>query len=153
MQEINANLSDLRYPALIFRKEYVFLADTPLELCVHPRSIFRDTIEKTKSGELQMIDSDGRFFKIVDWKTVPVFGGLKGIFLNLFGSIFAEPVLLEICKLDLDEMKEKLKRAIRSRLRYDSDKKLSHQFIRDMAIADSPLDAMIVVSRTVSRLG
>lgn len=115
-------LPPISYPALCWGEDCLYLATTPLELCVHVRSMFQDTLQRARSGEDHIVDAEGRSFDIVDWTRIPVFGGLTGRALWLFGSVFAAPVLANETRLSLVEFKKTLARAMRGRYRYDRDK-------------------------------
>ena len=131
------DLPSLSYPVLVWREGYVYLAKTPLELCAHPRSVFSETVRQSKSGELQLVDAEGRRFDVVDWKTVRPFGGVTGIAYRLILSVFAVPVLANETRLSLSDFKKTLARAIRGRYRYDSDKAQGVITIKALQNADS----------------
>jgi hypothetical protein len=101
------------YPALLWHEGYVYLARTPLELCAHPRSLFQEAVQHARSGEIHLVDAEGRRFDVVDWARIRSFGGINGIALRLLGSIFAAPVLANETRLALPEFKKTLVRAIR----------------------------------------
>ena len=130
-------LPSISYPAVIWHEGYIFLAKAPLELCAHPRGIFRETVRLARSGELQLVDVKGHRFAIVDWTRVPPFGGVKSIAYRLLLSVFAVPVLANETKLSLSEFRKTLARAIRSRYRYDSDKAEAVLAIRNLRTAHS----------------
>jgi hypothetical protein len=132
-----ADLPEISYPALLWRKGYIYLAATPLELCAHPRSMFEETAQRGRAGEWHLVDADGRSFDVIDWIRVRPFGGIRAIGPWLLRSIFAVPVLAHERRLPLSEFKKKLVGAIRSRYRYDSDKVLAAQAIKLLQVADS----------------
>lgn len=57
--------------------------------------------------------------------------------MRLLRSVFAEPVLVEEVQLALPDFKKKLASAIRSRYRYDRDKTLAGQVLRELKSANS----------------
>jgi hypothetical protein len=130
-------LPPISYPALLWREGYIFLATTPLELCVHPRSLFQDTVQRARSGEWHIVDADGHYFDVADWTRIKTFGGLNGLALRLFGSVFAAPVLGNEAKLSLPEFKKTLARAVRGRYRYDTDKAAAAETIRKLQAAET----------------
>ena len=134
---MTAGLPPISYPALYWREDYIYLATTPLELCVHPRSLFQGTVQRARLGETHIVDAEGRSFDIVDWTRIPVFGGLTGFLLRLFGSVFAAPVLANEKRLSLSEFKKTLARAIRGRYRYDMDKALGVDTVRRFKAAET----------------
>jgi len=135
-------LPSISYPALLWREGYIFLAETPLELCVHPRSLFQDTVQRARSGEWHLVDVEGRYFDVADWRHIPVFGGISGFALRLFGSIFAAPVLANETRLPLPEFKKRLIRAVRGRYQYDTDKAAASEAIEKMQAAETHKAAM-----------
>lgn len=134
---MTAELPPVSYPALYWGEDYVYLATTPLELCVHARSQFQDTLQRARSGETHIVDAEGRSFDIVDWTRIPVFGGLTGLVLKLIGSVFAAPVLANETRLSLPDFKKTLARAIRGRYRYDMDKALGVETVRKFKAAET----------------
>jgi hypothetical protein len=111
--------STLDYPVLIWGKDYVFLAKNRKAYERTPRSQFERLREQARAGKTKLLDSSGMLFQVTD-KTVissqhPV--------LSWFGEFRTAPVLSEGRKLDLDEFKSHIQRAIRARQRgeYDSD--------------------------------
>lgn len=130
-------LPPISYPALLWREGYIYLATSPLELCVHPRSLFQATCQRARSGEYRIVDAEGRSFDVVDWTRIPVFGGLTGFLLRLFGSVFAAPVLANETRLSLAEFKKTLARAMRGRYRYDMDKALGVETVRKFKAAET----------------
>jgi len=137
----------IAYPALVWREGYIYLAKTSLELCAHPRSIFPETVRRSKSGELHLVDAEGRLFDIVDWKSIKPFGGVNGIALRLLRSVFAAPVLANETKLSLPEFKKTLARAIRGRYRHDTDRVPGVMAIEGLQAADSYSSAMAAIPR------
>ena len=113
---------DILYPALLLGKDSVYLAHDPLELCAHPRSLFDDTVQRARMGELCLLDIRGNYYKVSDWTRIKPFGGIKGIPLRLLGSVFAAPVLAIERQLPLDDFKRKVARAVHGRYRYDGDR-------------------------------
>lgn len=134
---MTAGLPPISYPALCWGEDYVYLATTPLELCVHPRSLFQDTLQRARLGEDHIVDAEGCSFDIVDWTRIPVFGGFDGFVLRLFGSVFAAPVLGNEARLSLPEFKKTLARAIRGRYRYDRDKAPAVEIVRKLKAAET----------------
>jgi hypothetical protein len=135
MRLMEAELPPISYPALLWRENFIFLATTPLELCVHPRSLFQDTVQRARSGEWHIVDAEGRSFDVTDWARIPVFGGLNGLVLRLFGSVFAAPVLDNEASLSLPDFKKSLSRAVRARYRYDMDKAPAVETVRKLQAA------------------
>lgn len=127
----------IAYPALLWREGYIYLAATPLDLCVHPRSMLDDTVKRARAGEWHLADAKGRCFDVADWIPIRPFGGIKGIGLRLLRSVFAAPVLTNESKLSLPEFKKELAGAIRSRYRYDADEALAVQIINKLQSAES----------------
>lgn len=138
---------ELSYPVLLWRKGYTYFAETPLELCAHPRSLFNETVELARAGEWRLVDAEGRCFRVSDWKKVRPFGGIKGVALRLIGSIFAAPVLEDEEKLALTEFKTKLAGVLRSRYRYDLDKSPASDAITKLRAADSHRAAIDALPR------
>lgn len=134
---MTASSSEVVYPTLLWREGYTYLAADRLELCAHPRSMFSETIQRARTGEWQLVDARGRCFRVADFSKIPPFGGLKGIGMRLLRSVFAEPVLVEEVQLALPDFKKKLASAIRSRYRYDRDKTLAGQVLRELKSANS----------------
>lgn len=130
-------LPPISYPALCWGEDYIYLATTSLELCVHARSQFQDTLQRARSGETHIVDAEGRSFDIVDWTRIPVFGGLTGLVLRLFGSVFAAPVLASEARLSLPDFKKTLARAMRGRYRYDRDKAPAVETVRKLKAAET----------------
>ncbi len=139
---MTAELPEISYPALAWRAGYTYLATTPLELCVHPRSMFEGTIREAHSGEWRLVDAEGRCFDLTDWTRIRPFGGVKGIALRLLGSVFAAPVLANETRLSLPEFKKKLTGAIRSRYRHDADKEPAAETIKRLRSAQSYEEAI-----------
>lgn len=135
------------YPALLWRKGYIYLASTPLELCAHPRALFNETVQRTHDGEYHLIDADGRFFNVIDWVAISPFGGLRGIGLRLLRSVFAAPVLANESRLSLPDFKKKLAGAVRSRYRYDTGDGLASDIIRKLQAAESHRTAIEAIPR------
>jgi len=115
-------LMDLQFPAFLWQEGYCYLALTPIELCAHPRSMFRQTVQTARSKAVHLLDASGRQFKVNDWVKVRPFGGARMLGYLLLGSVFARPTLASECQLTLPEFKEKLASAVRSRYRFDTDK-------------------------------
>lgn len=134
---MNIKPKELSYPVLLWRKGYTYLAETPLELCAHPRSLFEETVQLARAGEWRLVDADGRCFKVSDWERISPFGGIKGVALRLIGSIFAAPVLENEEALSLAEFKKKLTGLLRSRYRYDLDKSPASDAVTKLRAADS----------------
>jgi len=130
-----AELPPISYPALLWREDYIFLAATPLELCAHPRSVFPDTVQCARRGELHIVDAEGRYFDVVDWTRIQPFGGMNGLALRLLRSVFAAPVLANEARLPLPEFKKTLARAVRGRYRYDTDKAPAVETVRKLQAA------------------
>jgi len=137
----------LSYPALLWHEGYAYLARTPLEVCVHPRSLFQETVQRARSGEIHLVDTAGRLFDIVDWTRIRRFGGINGIAFWLLGSIFAAPVLAHETRLALPEFKKTLARAIRGRYRYDREKAPAVESIREVQKAETYEAAMRAVPK------
>lgn len=137
----------ISYPVLLWREGYIHLATTPLELCVHPRSLFQVTLQRARLGEYHIVDADGRSFDIVDWVSIPVFGGPTGFLLKLFGSVFAAPVLTNEAKLSLPEFKKALARAMRDRYRYDRDKAPAVETVKKLKAAETHKDAIDAIPK------
>ncbi|MGY3454231.1 hypothetical protein [Bradyrhizobium sp. USDA 4353] len=141
------DLPEISYPALLWRKGYIYLAATPLELCTHPSSMFEETVQRARSGEWRLVDADGRSFDVLDWVRVRPFGGIRAIGPWLLRSIFAIPVLANETRLSLAEFKKELTGAITSRYRYDSDRAPAAQAIRLLRSADSYWAAIDVLPK------
>lgn len=134
---MTTELPPLSYPALLWREGYTYLAATPLELCAHPRSMFDETVQRARAGQWHLVDAEGRCFDVVDWVPISPFGGIKGIRLRLFRSVFATPVLVNESKLSLPDFKKKLAGAISGRYRHDADKAPASQAIKRLHAAES----------------
>ena len=115
-------LPPISYPAFTWYKDYIFLAQTPLNLCAHPRSAFEESVQQARSGQQHLVDADGRYFDVADWTRVPPFGGFTGFALRLIGTIYAAPVLTNERHRTLEEFKKAIAREVRSRYRYDGNK-------------------------------
>ena len=140
-------MPDLNYPVLLWREGYTYLAAGPLELCVHPRSLFDDTLLRAREGQWQIVDGRGRSFKVADWIRGPAFGGVRSIPFRLLRSVFAVPVLSQEADLSLPDFKKKLTAAIRSRYRHDGDKGPGAEAIRKLRHADSYESALAALPR------
>jgi hypothetical protein len=144
---VTSELPDVVYPVFVWRDGYVYLAKTPLELCVHPRSMFAETVKQARSGEWHMVDAAGWYFDVADHKRVRPFGGLMGFAYRLTLSIFAAPVLTNRSELSLPEFKKKLAGAIRTRYRSDRDKGLVVQIIESVKAAESHAAAIAALPK------
>ncbi|WP_257165696.1 hypothetical protein [Bradyrhizobium sp. SRS-191] len=136
------DLPPISYPALLWRQGYIYLANTPTELCAHPRSMFESTLQRTRAREWQLLDSQGRSFDVADWTQTRPLGGVRGFGLRLLGSIFAIPVLTNERELSLSDYKQKLAEAVKSRFRYDSDQTLAMEVISRIDAATSHQEAI-----------
>ena len=125
------------YPALAWSTNYAYLASSRLELCAHPRSLFADSVSKARAGGIQLVDAGGRYFKIIDWRPVKPFGGIKGFTMQLLGTIFAAPVLTNEVRLTVSEYKKKLEYAMTERYKYDDDNELLGSILDNINKADS----------------
>lgn len=142
-----AKLIDINYPVLLWRKGYTYLATSPFELCVHPRSLFNDTVQRTVRGEWRMVDAAGKSFDLVAWEKIKPFGGLKGVGMRLIGSIFAAPVLENEHSLPLGEFKKKLTGAVIGRYKNDLGSNFKNEIVKKIREADSYAEAIGVLPR------
>ena len=108
----------IAFPALLWRRGYVFVAQGAVELFVHPRSLFSDTVARAQRREWHLAESSGRCSDICDWFPIAPIGGLKGFGLRIMGSVFAAPVLVNEARPSLPEFKQKLAKAIRTRYQH-----------------------------------
>jgi hypothetical protein len=133
------------YPAVLWRKGYVYLASTPLELCAHPRSLFEETVARSHAGEWRVVDANGQCFEVVDWRKISPFGGVRGLGLRLLGTVFAAPVLRNQHQLTLKQFKDTLEKAIRSKYAFDVDKDEKNLILRRIRSANSYKDAVMSI--------
>ena len=110
-------IAALRFPVVLWRKGYSYVAKTPLELCTHPRSLLGDTEERAKRGEFALLDSTGRVYPITGYEQVPPFGGPMRLAHLLLRSAYAAPVLAAPLAPSLPEFKTTLAGAVRLRFR------------------------------------
>lgn len=139
---MKSTLPDISYPALLWREGYLYLANTALDLCAHPRSLFADTVNRAKAGEWQLVDARGRCFQVVDWEPIKPFGGIKGVGMRLLRSVFAAPILGEESHLPLSDFKKKLTSAVRSRYRHDTNKSIATDVVKTLHRATSYEEAI-----------
>ena len=136
---------DIAYPALLSSKGYFYRADTSLELCAHPRSLFDETVWLAQAGKLSLLDSAGRQYDLVDWKRIPPFGGLRSLPHRLLFSVFATPLLEDERQLSLEAFKKEIARVVSSRYSYGPDKLSSEDMMAQMSDANSYKKVMAFV--------
>jgi hypothetical protein len=107
-------VDQLEYPVLIWNSDTAFLARTAKNLRMADKSLLPELRQKAAAGKTFLVSSDGYYFKVVDFRRSdkqPLFG------------IRADPVLEDAKKVELDEFKKLVGRAIKARQRgdYDSD--------------------------------
>jgi hypothetical protein len=144
MSEAYAQLS---YPVVAWYDGYIYLAVKPLDLCAHPRSLFAETVQRSREGKLHLMDASGHCFDVVDWQIVPPFRGGKSIALRLLRSVFAVPVLANKVALPLPDFKKKLLAALRSRYKHDRDKGPVAEAKRKLDQADSYRSAVAALPK------
>lgn len=126
----------ISYPAFLWYEGYIYLAETPLNLCAVPRSALAEMSQLARAGKLRLLDAEGRYFDVTDWVRVPPIG-LTGYALLLIGTVFTAPVLANETKLPLPEFKRKISGAMRSRYRFDLDKYPGVATVRKLKVADT----------------
>ena len=90
---VPSQIADLRFPVILWRKGYSYVARTPLELCTHPRRLLADTEERSKRGEFSLLDSAGRVYSVSGFAQIVPFGGLMRFAHFILRSAYAAPVL------------------------------------------------------------
>jgi len=124
------SIRTLKFPVLLWRKGYSYVANSPLELCTHPRSLFADTKRRAQGKEFVLADADGRIYRVADFDPVRSFGGIKGIAHLILRSVYAAPVLQPMHEIELSEFSATIGKALRGRF--------GKAFAAELAVAESP---------------
>ena len=140
-------LPPISYPVLFWHEGYIFLAEAPLNLCSTPRSSLGEAVERARAGKEHMIDAEGKYYDIVDWRRIPAFGGILGFVFWITGSAFTAPVLANEQQLTLPEFKKKIASAMRSRYAYDLDKYPGVETVRKLKAAQTYAEALDAVPK------
>ena len=139
------SIEAVEFPVLLWRKGYSYVAPSPLELCVHPRSLFAETQSEARQGAFTLADSAGRVYEVSDFEAVKPFGGLSRVGHFLLRSVFAAPVLRGAKQPDLPEFCAIIGRALRDRF--------GKRFVDELAQAQSPREALTLVAQRERRAG
>lgn len=113
--------SDIAFPALLFRKGYVYLASGMFDLSVHPRSQFAKTQELARNGDWRLLDAAGRQYLVRGFEKVPPFGGVRMIGALFLCSVFAHPLLEVEEDLSFEIFRTRTIAALDSRFMHDTD--------------------------------
>ena len=134
-----SQINDLRFPVVLWRKGYSYVASTALELCTHPRNLLSDTQERAARGELMLLDSAGRVYSVKAYQPVSPFGGPMRFAHLLLRSAYAAPVLGEPTAPPLPQFKSVLANAVRLRFR--------DQLVKGMASLSTAAEAVALAAK------
>lgn len=143
MVVVNNELQDLKFPVLLWRPDYVYLAHNAVELAASPRSLLTDTRRRAALGEWKLADASGTIYKIRDFTPVRAFGGLKAVPYLLLFSVFATPDKYDPQQIPLDEFKKTIIKALRGRYRRDLDGSPKLAEIADRIIASENYEEVL----------
>jgi hypothetical protein len=110
-----AHIQHLRYPVLLWRSGYSYVANDAIELCAHPRSMFSETAARGVAGEFKLADSDGALYAVAGFEVISRFGGLRTLGHAVLRSVFAVPVLTAATPEEVLMFKHVIARALRAR--------------------------------------
>ena len=134
---------ELKYPILIWGKDYVFLAKTPLDFERTPRSQFERLRKQARGRRTRLLDSSGMLFKVTDKLVI----SSQHPILKWLVEFRTAPVLADGRKLDLEEYKTHIQRAIRARQWGDFDSDFVGELMANLPSATSYREALACVPK------
>ena len=135
----------MKFPVLLWRKGYSYVARDPVALCTHPRSLVEDTRRRSKEGEFMMADAGGRIYEVGEFEAVRPFGGITRIAHFLLRSVFAAPTFRSDRQPEAPEFCGIIGDAVRGRF--------GKTFAAEVAAAHTPQEAIELVQKRDRKAG
>ena len=133
----------LAYPILIWGEDYVFLAKNIKSFERTPRSQFGRLRNQARNGKTRLLDANGMYFRVTDEVVI----SSKHPVWKWFSEFRTAPVLSEGRKVELEEYKQRVKRAISARQRGEHGSNFVAELMEKLPSANSYREALACVPK------